>query len=72
MGKRTVQIRITEDLATDVGIVAASQNKSVPKYVEEALSAAVAKDMPNAVKVTKERAEARKKKQQQAGEGEGE
>jgi hypothetical protein len=66
MGKRNVQIRVSQDLANDIAIVAAAMQKSVPDYAEEALRAAVAKDMVHAVRVTKERADALKKRPHQA------
>jgi hypothetical protein len=61
MGKRSVQIRVPADLADDIAIVAAAARKSVPQYAEEVLRAAVARDMPGAVKVARERSEALKK-----------
>jgi hypothetical protein len=65
---KTVQIRVPQDLADDVAIVAAASKKSVPGYVAEVLRAAVARDMPQAVKVAKQRSEALKKSQQQPDE----
>jgi hypothetical protein len=64
MGKPTVQIRVPEDLADDIGIVAAALKKTVAKYVEAVLREAVSKDFPHALKVAKERAEALKKSRQ--------
>jgi hypothetical protein len=71
MAKRTVQIRVPPDLANDIAIVAAAVQKSVPEYAEEVLRAAVVRDMPNAVKVAKERADELKKAWRRAAEGEG-
>jgi hypothetical protein len=74
MGKRTVQIRVPADLADDMALVAAAARKSVPAYAEEVLRAAVARDMPSAVRVARERSEALKKSRShrppQEGEGE--
>ena len=53
-----MQVRIPPDLAGDVAIVAAALDKSVPGYVEDAVRAAVAKDLPLAAQIAKERAEA--------------
>jgi hypothetical protein len=72
MGKRTVQIRVPPELASDINIVAAAQQKSVPEYAEEVLRAAVARDMPHAVKVAKERADALRKSRQHREEEGGE
>jgi hypothetical protein len=58
MPKKTVQVRIPTELANDVGIVAAALGKSVPEYVEDTLRAAVIRDMPQAARIAKERADA--------------
>jgi hypothetical protein len=68
MGKRTVQIRIPADLADDIAIVAAAARKSIPAYAEDVLRAAVARDMPGAVRVAKERSDALKKSRTQRAE----
>ena len=68
MGRKTVQIRVPADLADDIAIVAAAAKQSVPEYAEQVLRAAVARDMPNAVRVAKERSDALKKARQQAEE----
>jgi hypothetical protein len=70
MGKRTVQIRVPSELADDIALVAAAAKQSVPEYAEMVLRAAVARDMPNAVKVVKERSEALKKGRAPEGGGE--
>jgi predicted transcriptional regulator len=58
MARKTVQVRIPADLGGDVAIVAAALDKTVPEYVEDAVRAAVAKDLPRAAQIAKERAEA--------------
>jgi hypothetical protein len=63
MGKPTVQIRVPEDLAHDLGIIAAAFDKTLAKYVEAALREVAQRDFPHALKVAKERAEANKKRQ---------
>ena len=69
MGRRTVQIRVPADLADDIALVAAALKLSVPAYAERELRAAVARDMPGAVRVVKERSEAIKKTSKRQGEG---
>jgi hypothetical protein len=58
MGRKTVQVRIPEDLNNDVAIIAAAFGKSIPEYVEEVLRGSVAKDYAHAVAIAKKRAEA--------------
>jgi hypothetical protein len=59
---KSVQVRVPKDLAADLGIVASAMGKSIPEYVEDNLRAAVARDMPHAARVAKERADALKKR----------
>ena len=59
--KKTSQVRIAEDLADDLAIVATSLRTTVSQYVEDVLRAAVARDIPQAARAVKERADALKK-----------
>jgi hypothetical protein len=58
MARKTVQVRIPADLGSDVAIVAAALDKTVPEYVEDVLRAAVARDLPRAAQIAKDRADA--------------
>ena len=57
--KKAVQVRVPTALAGDVALVAAALGKSVPEYVEEELTAAVARDLPKVAKIVQERAAAK-------------
>ncbi len=58
MARKTVQVRIPADLGGDVALVAAALDKTVPQYVEDVLRAAVAKDLPRAAQIARDRADA--------------
>ena len=55
------QVRIHTDAVSDLAIIAAAFDMSVPKYVEQICREAIKRDYPKAVKIVEERARPRSK-----------
>lgn len=56
MPKQTNQIRLSTQIVQDAGMVAGALGKSVPQYIEEAVQAALARDLSRAAEILKKRA----------------